>query len=84
MGLNNFELARSNQNEHKVESVSKISNKIENDKLFVWIDYMKNIYVRSNTRIIYPKWGITPKQIELVNECLIISEQWKGNNIKDF
>jgi hypothetical protein len=46
------------KNEHKVESVSKISNKIGNNTLLVLIDYMKNIYVRSNTRIICPKWEL--------------------------
>jgi hypothetical protein len=38
LGLNHFELKRTDENEHKVQSTAKIINKLNNDTLLIRID----------------------------------------------
>jgi hypothetical protein len=95
IGLEEFEMARtSDQHEEKVQTVNRIINEIDDDRLIIWIDDsikwqdnqddIKKIEERPNTVLISPDWGLTPKEIKFIDKCLANPQGWKSKMLQEY
>lgn len=95
LGLYQFKMARTSAHyENKIETANRIAKEIGDKTLMIWIDSeiesladtpgMKKMYARPNTLLISPDWGMSPDEVNLVDECLEGLETWKERVIREF
>jgi hypothetical protein len=95
LGLYQFKMARTSAHyENKIETANRIAKEIGDKTLMIWIDSeiesladtpgMKKLYARPNTLLISPDWGLSPNEVNLVDECLEGLETWKERVIREF
>lgn len=95
LGLYQFKMARtSDHHESKIETANRIAKEIGDKTLMIWIDSeiesfcnmpgMNKMYTRPNTLLISPDWGLSPEEVNLVDECVNGLETWKERVIREF
>jgi hypothetical protein len=95
LGLYQFKMARTNDHhETKIETANRIAQEVGDKTLMIWIDSeietlcdtpeMKKMYTRPNTLLISPDWGLSPEEVNLVDECVNGLETWKERVIREF
>lgn len=95
LGLYSFKMARtSDHHETKIETANRIAQEVGDKTLIIWIDSeieswndlpgMKKMYARPNTLLISPEWGLSPEEVNLVDECLQGLETWRKSVIHEF